>query len=75
MTPEIQMNPVNSSNINALGYDEGSKTLRVAFNNGSEYDYSGVPEDIFATLSRAESVGRAFYALVRSGGFKYERRC
>lgn len=71
---DIAMQHVESSNLDAIGYDLGSKTLRVAFRNGGVYDYSDVPEEVFTTLGRAESVGGSFHKLVKAAGYKYERR-
>lgn len=40
----MNMVPVNSSNLAAVGYECG--TLRILFNSGWMYDYMGVPEDV-----------------------------
>jgi len=71
---DIQMQAVESSNLSAVGYDPAGKTLRVAFKNGGVYDYSEVPVDVFTALGSAESIGGAFHKLVKTAGFKYERR-
>jgi len=54
----IEMIPVVSSHIGAVGWKEG--TLQVDFNNGTSYEYSGVPEDEFDNLREASSVGGYF---------------
>lgn len=46
----MQMKPVSSSAISAIGYDPDSKTLRVQMTGtprapGKAYDYPGVPPD------------------------------
>lgn len=51
------MEPVNSSNIAAIGYDEKNQAVYVQFLNGSTYAYKGVPEHEFANLRNASSVG------------------
>ncbi len=53
--PEMQ--PVNSSNIAAVGYDAESGTVYVQFLNGAIYAYKGVPEHEFENLRTAPSVG------------------
>lgn len=54
----VQMNPVNSSNVQAIGYDADKKKLRVAFHNGSVYDYHDVPQEAYDASLTAESVGK-----------------
>ena len=58
--------PVVSSNIASLGHNESAKILRVSFKNGRKYEYENVSKDIFETLLDAESVGKAFNALIKS---------
>ncbi len=53
--PDLQ--PVSSSNIDAVGYDAESQTVYVRFLNGSIYAYKGVPEHEFENLRTASSVG------------------
>lgn len=57
--------PVQSTNLAAVGYDPTTQTLRVQFVSGKTGDYQGVPPDTFAALMAAQSKGRAFVELVR----------
>lgn len=63
----INMIPVTSSSVGAIGYDAG--TLQVEFKNGGDYIYFGVPQVKFEKLKEAQSVGRAYHDLIRG---KYE---
>lgn len=74
-TPEsiFRMQKVESSNIEAIGYDAGKKELRVQFPRGATYAYFDVPEHVFTELMAAESKGRHFRQYVKSAGFKHER--
>ena len=56
----IQLNPVKSSNIAAIGYDEPTKTLVVLFHNGRSYSYESVEKDVYFELYNADSVGSHF---------------
>jgi hypothetical protein len=56
----MEMVPVASSNIAAVGYDESTKMLQVQFNNGRMYRYVGVPNGEFQNLLNASSVGSYF---------------
>lgn len=69
MEKPISMRPVKSSNIKAIGYDDG--TLRVEFKNGGRYDYDGVKPEEYDALVDADadkdgSVGRTFHGTIRA---------
>jgi hypothetical protein len=70
----MEMQPVKSSNVRAVGYDEENKTLTVEFRSGGIYQYPGVPPEMYADLLAAESVGRFVSQVVRAGrkGMKIE---
>ena len=53
----MEMQFVDSSNIERIGYDSNSNTLRVEFKSSRTYDYFNVPESIFDELRHASSVG------------------
>ena len=48
--PIIQMSPVKSSNVEAVGYDAARSVLHVRFRGGAHYSYDGVPPDLHAEL-------------------------
>jgi hypothetical protein len=54
---EIEMIPVVSSNIESIGYNEGTQILRVKFLNGAIYEYKNVPLIEFEQLKNTSSVG------------------
>lgn len=56
----MQLHDVDSSMMNAIGYDEASQTLVIVFNSGKTYEYSDVPADVFQGLLKSESKGRFF---------------
>ena len=53
----MEMQFVDSSNIERIGYDSSSGTLRIEFKSNQTYDYSNVPENVFNELRSASSVG------------------
>ncbi len=69
---EIVMIAVVSSNVESIGYDEGTQTLRVRFLNGSEYDYKNVPVMEFEQLKNAQSVGSYMNRNIK-GSYAYEK--
>lgn len=54
---------VSSSNLDAIGYHRGD--LYIRFKNGGVYAYQKVPFTVYTELEKAESVGKAFHALIR----------
>ena len=65
MSDPIAMQPVESSQIAAIGHDPDSKTLAVRFKTwkgepSSLYHYANVDGDTFAAFLAAESKGRHF---------------
>lgn len=62
---------VVSSTIRSVGYDEGTRTLEVEFNNGSTYQYDDVPAKEYRALLSAESVGKQFHKSIKPN-FKFK---
>lgn len=54
----MEMIPVSSSNIAAIGYDEGQSILVIEFNNGRAYEYYSVASYVFDELLNADSKGQ-----------------
>ncbi len=53
----LEMIYVDSSNIEAVGYDDDSQELHVQFLSSGYYIYSDVPREIFDDLMNAPSKG------------------
>ncbi|WP_080962172.1 KTSC domain-containing protein [Chromobacterium subtsugae] len=68
----MQRHSVMSSNVESIGYDEGSQTLEVEFKNGAVYQYFDVPEQVYDGLRSADSVG-GFLAANIKGVYRYSR--
>jgi len=60
----MELTPVQSSNIAAIGYKD--EVLTVRFNNGATYTYDGVNETLGKEIFEAESVGKYFNSFIRS---------
>jgi hypothetical protein len=54
----MEMIPVSSSNIAAIGYEETQNTLVIEFNNGRAYEYYSVPQYVFDEFLNAGSKGQ-----------------
>lgn len=57
----MEMKPVKSSNINRMGYDADTKTMRVEFASGQTYDYPNTKPEEHAACCGAGSVGSHFH--------------
>jgi hypothetical protein len=66
----MELMPVSSSNLAAVGYDRYAAVLVVQFLNGAVYEYYGVPTAAYAGLLQASSKGH-FLATQIKGRFEY----
>lgn len=66
----VTMTPVESSNIEKVGYNE--EKLYVQFKGGSTYTYDKVPQAVYNTLMNAESKGKYLNKKVK-GKYTYTR--
>lgn len=61
----MERQPVISSELHSVGYDDVSNVLEVQFRTGGIYRYFGVPPDVHAALLTAESKGRFFNSVIK----------
>jgi hypothetical protein len=67
----INMTPVESNQVAAIGYDLETKTLAVAFvRGGALYQYPDVEPEVYAAFVGAESIGKYFGAHIKALPFK-----
>jgi hypothetical protein len=60
----MEMKPLNSSNLKAVGFDDG--TLIIEFTNNTKYSYKNVPRHVYDELLAAPSHGKFFHAHIRN---------
>ena len=60
---DLNMVPVASTSIAAVGYEAGC--LFIAFRAGGVYSYDGVPEAVASALEHSPSKGRYYQSFVR----------
>lgn len=60
--PQIALEPVESNQVGAIGYDEATKTLAVQFRRGARaiYHYPNVERATYEAFKGAESIGTYF---------------
>jgi len=56
----MDMRPVSSGRLRAIGYDADSRKLRVRFDDGKTLEYGGVDQEIWRRLSNAASAWSVF---------------
>ena len=68
----MKMVSVESSHINAIGYDEETKTMRVEYSYAT-YDYKDVPKEVYEKIMKADSKGSAMHEARNSHNFEYQK--
>ena len=66
----MNMIPVDSSNLEAVGYESG--ILYIAFHRRGTYCYYDVPVYVYRKLMRADSHGKYFHANTRNV-YRYQK--
>lgn len=66
--PPIELQPVTSSQVKAVGYDPATQTLAVQFTRGTGaiYHYPEVTPEQFEAFRNAESLGKHFDAHIKA---------
>ena len=64
--------PVASSNLTSVGYDEAAQTLEIEFSNGSIYQYYNVGSDLYEQFMLAPSKGQFLNTYIRNA-YPYSR--
>ncbi len=68
----MNRDPVASTNIASVGYDESSQTLEVEFSSGTVYQYYNVGSDLYDQFMRAPSKGQFLITYIRNA-YPYSR--
>ena len=61
----MEMKPVQSSNIDAVGYDPDTREMRIQFKGTGTYAFRGISAEQHRALVNAQSVGGHFAAHIR----------
>jgi hypothetical protein len=69
----ISLQPMQSSNIKAAGYDPERQELFIEFQTGPTYRYDKVPAALWQGLLAAPSHGKFLREAVQLKGFPYQR--
>ena len=69
----VEMIYVESSNLQAVGFDESQNSLFVEFKKSGTYQYFNVDKSIFDGMLIADSKGKYFDQYVKKAGYNYSR--
>lgn len=61
----MEMKPVTSSQIEAVGHDPKTNTLHIQFKGGNVYTYNNVSAQHHADMMSAESIGKHFHQHIK----------
>ncbi len=67
----MKLDPVESSNIEAQGYDARDKLLQIKFKSGALHEFAAVPAETYSAFMAAPSKGSYFAKEIRG---KFESR-
>jgi KTSC domain len=68
----VNLIPVESATLAAVGYDEARELLQLEFRSQAIYQYQGVPTTVHQALLHAPSKGSYFNQAIR-GHFPFQR--
>lgn len=66
------INEIKSTNLKKTEYDVETKKMIVEFNNGTKYEYSDVPHQVYTQFRISESQGKFFSSKI-SKVYKYRK--
>lgn len=61
----MDMQNVESSNVESVGYDPDTQEMHVRYRNGQLYKYEGVPEEVHQTVIGSDSIGTELHRSVK----------
>ncbi len=62
---EVKWKEVESSNIDAIGYNEENQELHIRFKSSAEYVYTDVPASVYQGFLDADSKGRYLNTVIK----------
>lgn len=72
MEQKVVLTKVQSTNIEAYGYDDQTSTLYISFHGGRVYRYKDVPKLVWESIQKVTSKGSFFREWI-DGNFEYEK--
>lgn len=67
----LEMTPIASSNLVAVGYDPDAMLMQAQFKNGSVYSYANVEPDTYAAMMADVNPGKYFADIIKPQRQRY----
>ena len=67
----VKLKKIESSAIQAIGYNPDSQKLYILFHESGVYRYNNVPPTLFEELQHAQSVGKFFSQYIKPHKIQY----
>ena len=67
----VKLTKIESSAINAIGYNPDSQKLYILFHESGVYRYNNVPPTLFEQLQQAQSFGKFYNQYIRPHKIQY----
>lgn len=61
----MDMQPIISSNVKEVGFDEKTNTMRITFSNGGTYEAPGITQSDFDSFLASKSKGSHFAKVLK----------
>jgi hypothetical protein len=68
----MEMVPIDSDGVRAIGYDPATQTMHVEFETGALFEYYEVPPDVYQTFMASSAKG-SFVSQVLEPGYRSVR--
>ena len=68
----MNRDPVASSSLVSVGYDEQAQTLEIEFNSGAVYQYYNINANLYDQFMQAPSKGQFLHAYIKNA-YAYSR--
>jgi len=69
----MKRDPIKSSNIKEMGYDQEAEILEITFKSGGTYSYSKVTRQDIEALKSAPSFGHKFHELKKARNWDFKK--
>ncbi len=67
----MELIPLSSTNLRAIGYDPDTMTMQIQFNNGSLYSYANIEPQTYEDMMASGNPGEYFATIIKPQRVRY----
>jgi hypothetical protein len=67
----MELVPIQSTNLRAIGYEPDTMLMQIQFSNGSLYSYQNVEPETYQALVTSPDPGKFFAEIIKPQRYKY----